>query len=152
MLNGKKRGMTHMEYTSACLWIMNKSDLLKKIAYSIIVGVLGSLLLVVFFTTLMSYGTIEKLLPWIIGFNAALTGYNLTNRTNNCLKHERISAVGSGIMMVIITVVLINIIFFNLMGGYLIYIKDLIFLIAIGAVFSGLGTILAIKYLTYKVS
>ena len=139
-----------MEYTNVCLWIMNKSDLFKKIAYSIIVGVLGSLLLVVFFTTLMSYGTIAKLLPWVIGFNAALTGYNLINRTNNCLKYERISAIGSGIMMVIITVVLINIIFFNLMGGYLIYIKDLIFLIAIGAVFSGLGAILAIKHLNIK--
>ena len=138
--------MPHMEYTNACLWIMNKSDLFKKITYSIIVGVLGSLLLVAFFTTLMSYGTIGKLLPWVIGFNAALTGYNLINRTNNCPKHERISAVGSGIMMVIITVVLLNIIFFNLMGGYLIYIKDLIFLIAIGAVFSGLGAILAVKY------
>lgn len=126
---------------------MNKSDLFKKIAYSIIVGVLGSLLLVVFFTTLMSYGTIEKLLPWVIGFNAALTGYNLINRTNNRLQHERISAAGSGIMMVIITAVLINIIFFNLMGGYLIYIKDLIFLIAIGAVFSGFGAILAVKYI-----
>ena len=139
-----------MEYTNACLWIMNKSDLSKKIAYSIIVGVLGSLLLVVFFTTLMSYSTIEKLLPWVIGFNAALTGFNLINKTKNSLQYKRISAVSSGIMMVIITVVLINIIFFNLMGGYLIYIKDLIFLIAIGAVFSGLGAILAIKHLNIK--
>ena len=136
-----------MEYTNVCLWIMNKSDPFKKIAYSIIVGVLGSLLLVVFFTTLMSYGTIEKLLPWVIGFNAALTGYNLIKRTNNRINYKRISAVGSGILMVIITVVLINIIFFNLMGGYLIYINELIFLIAIGAIFSGLGAILAIKRL-----
>jgi hypothetical protein len=139
-----------MEYTTVCLWIMNKSDSFKKIAYSLMVGVLGSLLLVVFFTTLMSYGTIEKLLPYVIGFNAALTGYNLTNRANNCLKFERISAVGAGITMVIITVVLINVIFFNLMGGYLIYINELIFLIGIGAVFSGLGAILAIKHLKYK--
>jgi hypothetical protein len=131
---------------------MNKSDSFKKIAYSIIVGILGSLLLVVFFTTLMSYVTIEKLLPWVIGFNAALTGFNLVNRTNNHLKYERISAVGSGITMVIITVVLINVIFFNLMGGYLIYINELIFLIGIGAVFSGLGAILAIKHLKIKMS
>ncbi|MEA1947855.1 MAG: hypothetical protein U9N83_11220 [Thermodesulfobacteriota bacterium] len=139
-----------MEYTNVCLWIMNKSDPFKKIAYSIIVGVLGSLLLVVFFTTLMSYGTIEKLLPWVIGFNAALTGYNMIKRTNNRINYKRISAVGSGILMVIITVVLINIIFFNLMGGYLIYINELIFLIAIGAVFSGLGAILAVKYINLK--
>ena len=139
-----------MEYTNVCLWIMNRSDLFKKIAYSIIVGVLGSLLLVVFFTTLMSYGTIEKLLSWVIGFNAALTGYNLINRTNNRLKHERISAVGSGILMVIITVLFINIIFFNLMGFYPIYMNELIFLIAIGAVFSGLGAILANNFIKLK--
>lgn len=139
-----------MEYTNVCLWIMNKSDPFKKIAYSIIVGVLGSLLLVVFFTTLMSYGTIERLLPWVIGFNAALTGYNMIKRTNNRINYKRISAVGSGILMVIITVVLINIIFFDLMGGYLIYINELIFLIAIGAVFSGLGAILAVKYINLK--
>ena len=142
--------MTHMGYTNVCLWIMNKSDLLKKIAYSIIVGLLGSLLLVVFFTTLMSYDTIEKLLPWIIGFNAALTGYNLIKRTNNHLNYELISAVGSSILMVIITVVLINIIFFNLMGFYLIYINELIFLTAIGAVLSGLGVILAVNVINLK--
>jgi hypothetical protein len=129
---------------------MNKSDPFKKIAYSIIVGVLGSLLLVVFFTTLMSYGTIVKLLPWVIGFNAALTGYNLIKRTNNRITYKRISAVGSGILMVIITVVLINIIFFNLMGGYLIYINELILLIAIGAIFSGLGAILAVNVINLK--
>jgi hypothetical protein len=139
-----------MEYTTVCLWIMNRSDLFKKIAYSIIVGSLGSLLLVVFFTTLMSYGTIEKLLPWVIGFNAALTGYNLITRANNRLKYERISAVGSGILMVIITVMLIDIIFFNLMGFYPIYINELIFLITIGAVFSGLGAILANNFIKLK--
>ena len=139
-----------MEYTNVCLWIMNKSDLFKKIAYSIIVGALGSLLLVVFFTTLMSLGTIGKLLPWVIGFNAALTGFNLINKTKNSLKYKRIYAVASGILVAVIAGVLINIIFFNLMGGYVIYIKDLIFLIAIGAVFSGLGAILAIKHLNIK--
>jgi hypothetical protein len=139
-----------MEYTNVCLWIMNKSNQFKRFAYSIIVGSLGSLLLVVFFTTLMSYGTIQKLLPWVIGFNAALTGYNLINRTNNRLKYERISAVGSGILMAIITVMLINIIFFNLMGFYPIYINELIFLITIGAVLSGLGAILANNFIKLK--
>jgi hypothetical protein len=139
-----------MEYTTVCLRIMNKSDSFKKIAYSIMVGSLGSLLLVVFFTTLMSYGTIEKLLPWVIGFNAALTGYNLITRTNNHLKYERIFAVGSGILMVIITVLLINIIFFNLMGFYPIYMNELIFLIAIGAVLSGFGAILANNFIKLK--
>jgi hypothetical protein len=142
--------MTFMEYTNVYSWIMSRSDLLKKNAYSIIVGILGSLLLVIFFTTLMSYGTIQKLLPWVIGFNAALTGYNLINRTNNRLKYERISAVGSGILMLIITVVLINIVFFNLMGFYPIYMNELFFLITIGAALSGLGAMLANNFIKLK--
>jgi hypothetical protein len=94
---------------------------------------------------MMSYGTIEKLLPWVIGFNAALTGYNLITRTNNSLKYKQMLAVGSGILMVIMSVLFINIIFFNLMGGYLIYVNEVIFFMAIGAVFSGLGAILTIN-------
>jgi hypothetical protein len=139
-----------MESTTVCSRMMNKSDLFKKTAYFIMVGSLGSLILVVFFTTVMSYGTIEKLLPWVIGFNAALTGYNLINRTNNSLKYGRISAVGGGIFMVIISVVLINIIFFHFMGVNLIYFTELILLIAIGAFFSGLGAILAIKHINLR--
>ena len=144
--------MVGMDSANIYLWIMNKSELFKKIVYSILVGVIGSVILVVFFTSLMSLGTIEKLLPWVIGFNAALTGYNFINKTNNSLKYRRIYAAGSGILMVAITVVLLNIITFYLMGGYLIYINitDLIFLFVIGAVLSGFGAILAIKYLNIK--
>ena len=134
-----------MERTTVCSRMVNKSDVFKKTAYWVMVGSLGSLLLVVFFTTMMSYGTIEKLLPWVIGFNAALTGYNLITRTNNSLKYARISAVGSGILMVIMSVLFINIIFFHLMGGYLVYVNEVIFFMAIGAVFSGLGAILAMN-------
>ena len=139
-----------MESTTACSRMMNKSDVFKKIAYWVMVGSLGSLLLVVFFTTIMSYDTIEKLLPWVIGFNAALTGYNLITRTNNSLKYRRISAVGSGILMVIMSVLFINIIFFHLMGDYLIYVNEIILFMAIGAVFSELGAILAIKYINLR--
>ena len=136
-----------METTDIYLWIMNKSYDFKEIVYSILVGVIGALVLVVFFTSLLSLGTIEKLLPYVIGFNAALTGYNLINRTKSSLKYRRVYAAGSGILMVAITVVLSNIITFYLMGVCLINITELMFLIVIGGVLSGLGGILAIKYL-----
>ena len=139
-----------MQRTTICSRMMNISDLFKKTSYWVMVGSLGSLLLVVFFTTMMSYGTIEKLLPWVIGFNAALTGYNLITRTNNSLKYKQMLAVGSGILMVIMSVLFINIIFFNLMDGYLVYVNKLIFLMTIGAIFSGLGAILAIKYINLR--
>ena len=136
-----------MENLNIYLWAMNKTDQVKTIAYPIIVGIIGSLVLVGFFTSLMSFGTIEKLLPYIIGFNAALTGYNLIKKTDNSLKFERIYAISSGVLMVIITAVILNMVAFHLMGGYLVYLTDTISLIIIGGVSSGLGAILAIKYL-----
>ena len=126
---------------------MNKTDQVKTIAYPIIVGIIGSLVLVGFFTSLMSFDTIEKLLPYIIGFNAALTGYNLVKKADNSLNFKRIYAISSGVLMVIITSVILNLVMLHLMGGYLIYLTDAIFLIIIGGVLSGLGAILAIKYL-----
>lgn len=119
-----------------------------KIIQAIFIGVAGSMLLVIFFTGVMSLSTIEKSLPWIIGFNAALTGYNLMNKTGNTLKHRRICSVGAGIVMVIITAVLLDVIFLYLMGGHLIFLTELMVLIVLGSVFSGFGAILAIKYLT----
>ena len=142
-----ERIRVYMETTHIYLWIMNKSDLFQKIAFSIIIGVFGSVLLVVFFSSFMSINTIEKLLPFVIGFNAALTGFNLISKTKNSLKYKRIYAVASGISAVIFTGVILNLISISIMGGYLIYITDLIILIVIGAVLSGFGAILAIKYL-----
>ena len=140
--------MIGMENLNFYLWVMNASSRVKIMVYSIIVGVIGSLVLVAFFTSWMALDTIDKLMPYIIGFNGALTGYNLTKNSDNSLKFKRIYAVGSGATMVIITTVILNMVMFHLMGGYLIYFTDVILLTVIGGVFSGLGAILAIKYLT----
>lgn len=126
---------------------MNKMDQVKTIAYPIIVGIIGSLVLVGFFAPLMSLDTIQKCMPYIIGFNAALTGYNLIKKSDSRLKFKRICAIGSGVVMVVITAVILNMIVFHLIGGYLIYFIDAILLIVIGSVLSGFGAILAIKYL-----
>jgi uncharacterized membrane protein len=129
------------------LWAMNTSDQIKPIVFSIIIGVIGSLVLVGFFSCLMSIDTIEKLLPYIIGFNAALTGYNLIKNTDNSLKLKRTYAISSGVVMVVTTAVILNLVMLHLLGSYLIYFTDAISLIIIGGVSSGLGAILAIKYL-----
>ena len=136
-----------MENLNIYLWAVNKTDQVKTIAYPIIVGIIGSLVLVGFFTSLMSFDAIEKLLPYIIGFNAALTGYNLIKKTDNSLKFKRIYAVSSGVLMVIITAVILNLVMLHLMGSFLIYLTDAISLVIIGGVLSGLGAMLAIKYL-----
>lgn len=125
---------------------MNTYHNLGKFIQPILTGVFGSVLLVIFFTGLMSIGTIGKFLPFVIGFNTALTGYNLLRRTKNKFKYKRIWGLISGIITVVITVLILNGLFFYLSGSYIIYIIDFLFLISIGSVFSWLGAVLAIRY------
>jgi hypothetical protein len=111
-----------------------------------LIGIFGAVLLVMFFAGVVSVGAIEKLLPFIIGFNAALTGYNLIRRAKDLLKYKRIWSAVSGIMMVVGVVLMLNIAFYYYTGGYIVYMADFLFLIFIGGVFGFLGAILAIRY------
>ncbi len=111
-----------------------------------LIGIFGAVLLVMFFAGVVSVGAIEKLLPFIIGFNAALTGYNLIRRAKDLLKYKRIWSAVSGIMMVVGVVLMLDIAFYYYTGGYIVYMADFLFLIFIGGVFGFLGAILAIRY------
>ena len=120
-------------------------DLFLKFIYAIFIGVFGAVLLVMFFAGLMTMGTIERLLPYIIGFNAALTGYNLISKIKEHLKYKRIWSVISGIIMVGAVVLILNIAFHHFIDGYIIDMIDFLILVLIGGVFGWLGSILAIK-------
>ena len=113
---------------------MNNYHNLGKFVQPIFTGVLGSVLLVIFFTSLMSIGTIWKCLPFVIGFNTALTGYNLLRRTKNKLKYKQIWGLISGIITVVITVLILNSLFFYRTGGYIVYIIDFLLLIVVSLV------------------
>jgi len=120
-------------------------DLFLKFIYAIFIGVFGAVLLVMFFAGLMTIRTIERLLPYIIGFNAALTGYNLISKIREHLKYKRIWSVISGIIMVSAVVLILNIAFYHFINGYIVDIIGFLILVLIGGVFGWLGSILAIK-------
>jgi hypothetical protein len=117
-----------------------------KVFYSILAGALGNLILVIFLSIMVHGATIGSLLPVIIGFNAAITGYMVLEKTRNGFTHKRTVAIGSGIAMVLVTVVILNLLFFQGSEVYLIFIEDLIALLLAGIVASWLGGMLAIKY------
>ena len=122
-------------------------NLFLKFIYAISIGVFGAVLLVMFFAGLMTIGTIEKILPFIIGFNAALTGYNLISKIKEHLKYKRIWSVISGIIMVVAVVLILNIIFYYFTDGYIVDMVSFLFLVLIGGVFGWLGSISAIKFM-----
>jgi drug/metabolite transporter (DMT)-like permease len=121
-----------------------------KIFYSVLAGSLGVIILVLFLTGMTFTVAIGDLLPVIFGFNTALTGYMVLEKTRDGFKHKRSVAIGSGAAMVLITASLLNIMFFREAGIFLIDVGQLMTLLFVGIVSSGLSGMLAIKYLSLQ--
>jgi hypothetical protein len=126
------------------------STRLARVIYSVLVGAVGNMILVAFLGIMVRTATIGNLLPVIIGFNAALTGYMVLEKTRNGFIHKRVVSMGSGIAMVLVTAMLLNIPFFHGSGFYLIFAEDLMILLLVGTVTSWLGGMLAVKYFSLK--
>ncbi len=130
--------------------IKRKSHLLGKVAYSIFVGVLGTIFIVWFLTTFLHSHETVKFIPWIMAFNTAVTGYSLLNKTRNHFIHKQIISTVAGALNVIIAYTTLNFLFFYAEGEFLLGRWDLILYLIIGIVCSGLGALLAIKYFDLK--
>jgi hypothetical protein len=117
-----------------------------KVIYSVLAGSMGALILVLFLTGMSLVAAIGDLLPVIIGFNTALTGYMVLEKTRQAFIHKRIVAICSGVTVVLVTAFLLNILSFRGAGIYLINTDQLMTLLGIGIITSGLGGMLAIKY------
>jgi len=121
-----------------------------KIAYSILSGVFGAILIVMFLSTFLNIFSVLKLIPWIIALNTAMTGYSLLDKTRGLLKYKHISAMISGILNVLITYFILILISVNIVGENLFSSRDLIVFLIIGTVCSELGAILAVKSFKLK--
>lgn len=121
-----------------------------KAAYCILTGVLGAVVLVMFLTVFMEPYRVVSFIPWIIAFNAAITGYSLIEKVNNALKYKHLSSICAGILNAIITYFILSIIFFYLFGENPFTKWDFVLFLAIGIICSELGALLAIKYFKEK--
>lgn len=118
-----------------------------KTLYSICVGALGAVILAVFLAGMMQTATLEILLPVIIGFNAALTGYMAVEKSRHIVRRYRLLAMGSGIAMVLLVTILLNIVFFQWAGFILTGLGTLLVMLVVGIVASSLGGKLCTKYI-----
>jgi hypothetical protein len=135
-----------MLISDATGFLMNRYNQMVNFFNATLIGIVGVVLLVIFCAGLIRIGTINKVLPFIIGFNAALTGYNLVRRAEGRLKYKRMWSVAAGIMMATGAVLILNIVSRYYTGGNFVYIADFLILVLIAGVFSFLGAILAIRY------
>ncbi len=131
-------------------YIKNKSNLLGKIAYSVLVGVFGTVLLVLFLTVLIHIYQVIKFIPWIIAFNTALTGYALQDQAGDRIRHKHISSIAAGILNVLVTYMILSMIFLHMAGVLQFGVRDLLVYLTIGVVCSELGALLGIKYFRLK--
>jgi len=127
-------------------FIKLKSSLWVQIAYSVLTGVFGTLLIVLFLTGLMPIGATVAYMPWIVGFNGLTTGYMLMDRTRDRIRHRRVSGAGCGFLVGMLACTILNLLAIYTVGISLIDGSDLLFFTIIASASGGLGAILAIKY------
>jgi len=130
--------------------IKEKAPLLGKVAYCILTGIFGTVVLIIFLAVFMELYRIVSFIPWIIAFNTAMTGYSLIEKTRETLKYKQISSISAGILNVIITYFILVIISFYLFDENLFTKLDFALFLVIGIVCSELGALLAIKYFKSK--
>lgn len=126
--------------------LKEKAPLLGKLAYSILAGVFGATVLVVFLAVFMELESVVSFIAWIIAFNTAVTGYSLIDKTRDTLKYKQTSSVCAGTLTVIITYLLLTLLSFHLFSETIFTKWDLPLFIIIGIICSELGALLAIKY------
>jgi len=121
-----------------------------KVFFSILAGMIGAVILVLFLSGMTLSAGVGNILPVIIGFNTALTGYMVLEKTRDSFKYKRVISIGSGVAMVLATAAFLNIMYFRGTGVFLISMQELATLLFVGIVTSGLGGMLAIKYFNLK--
>lgn len=121
-----------------------------KIAYSILAGSLGAIILVLFFNMMLLPETCAKLMPFIIGFNTACTGYMVIDKTRDRFRRKHFLSIGSGTAVSLLTITVLNTLFLHKTGVYLVHLSDLMIMVVVGMVSGWLGGVLAIKYFNLK--
>ena len=128
----------------------DKRNLAGQFAYAVFTGVCGTLILVVFLNAILNAFQVMKILPFIVAFNTAMTGYSLIDKCRERLRRKHAWALGAGLLTVVFSAVLLMFFSLYLLGENLLGIKLFIFLIIIGAFSSELGALLAVKYFKIK--
>ena len=66
--------------------IIEETPLWGKTVYCIFTGIFGTAVLIIFLAVFMEVYRIVPFVSWIIGFNTAMTGYSLIEKTRDTLK------------------------------------------------------------------
>ncbi len=121
-----------------------------QILIAILAGACGTIILVYFLSGLFTMDTMASLLDWILGFNTALTGYMLMEKSGGRIPFWQWLCAGAGLINSVASAMAVNHIYVLTMGFPLVGMADAGILLTIGAVCGASGGLLAKKYLEMK--
>jgi hypothetical protein len=127
-----------------------KSSFWGQVLYSTMTGLFGSLLLVLFLTGLMPLGETVRYLPWILGFNASVTGYTLLDGIGDRLSFPKLSGAGMGALVAMLVCNFLNVLTLKTAGIALMGAGEILLFIGISSISGGVGAWLTIAYTRIK--
>jgi cytochrome bd-type quinol oxidase subunit 2 len=110
-------------------------------------GIVGTILLVGFLSTLLHLFTVVKLIPYLVGLNGLIIGFYLLEKTKDELRHKHVALLVISMIFVSVIFVVLNIFFLYEVGEYVLTIRNLIFYLIIAIFCTEFGALLAIKYI-----
>ena len=128
----------------------DRSTVLTQTAYTMAVGIGGTLILTFFFSTFLNLYHIVRFLPWFVALNTAMTGYALLERTREQVVRKRLCAMLVGVATAAATFLILVGLSWYALGASPLTWWDLLVFAVIGGVCSELGGLLAIKYFKIK--
>jgi len=117
-----------------------------KAVHSVVVGTVGTVILVAFFNMVMLPAIGLKFVPLIIAFNAALTGYMVLEKTRESFQRKWSVAIITGTVMTLLAFIVLNAFFMQTTDLYLLGLHQLAIMLAMGIGASWFGAVLAINY------
>ena len=119
---------------------------LQAFGWSLLSGIIGTLILAGFFSGIMSLETLSILLPMVVGLNAAISGYMLIERTEDEIKPKKTAAAAVGMMVAVLSFLSVNALCLQIAGFYLMSVSQVLVAVATGITGGWSGGVLAIKY------
>ena len=132
---------------SAVKLLTEKYNPLVKILCSILVGTVGTILVIGFLSTFLRIFTLAKLTPFVIALNGLIAGYYLLEKTRDTLRRKHVVALIVAAAYVLFASMILKIFFLYRVGEYVLIIDNLGIYLILGIICTQLGAILAIKYL-----
>jgi len=117
-----------------------------KAVHSIVVGTVGTVILVAFFNMVMLPAYSLKFISLIIAFNAALTGYMVLEKTRETFRRKWSVSMVSGTVMTLLAFIVLNAFFLQTTSLYMLGLSQLAMMLVMGIGASWFGGVLAINY------